>query len=107
MNEVLFVPEIEINILSVLKLTKHGMNFIFKNEKCEINFKKQSVAIAEIKENLFTLIEFTNNIKQENQNYDLLPIKEEKCEDLVNIAGTKIIGVEEIFFDTNESLELM
>lgn len=56
-TDVLYVPNIQRNWLSVKKLLEKGfaMNFVPKNQTCEIKFGDKQVAVADTHSNLFKL----------------------------------------------------
>lgn len=57
-SDVLFIPQLKVNILSISKLTKKGYSIIFeKDDICKIELNKKLVATAKLKNNLFQLCE--------------------------------------------------
>lgn len=56
-SKVLYVPEIEYNLLSVRELTTNGYNVHFQLNNCKIKFKKRTFAIGFIKNNLYQIQE--------------------------------------------------
>lgn len=66
--DVLLVPGIGANLLSVKKLTEKGYVVIFKDRLCEINFGEKQVAVGDISGNLFKLRESQNVYNAINTN---------------------------------------
>lgn len=54
-SKVLYVSEIKYNLLSVGELTTNGYNVHFQLNNCKIKFKKRTMAIGFIKNNLFQI----------------------------------------------------
>lgn len=72
-KNVLYVPVLEENLLSVRKLTKEGFEVYFKNNTCSINKNNKVVALADMLGNLYKLR--TNNkalVVTEKHNRDCL-----------------------------------
>jgi hypothetical protein len=55
LNDVLFVPELETNLISVNKIVNNDFSVIFNDSGCKINFKNTNVAVAIKYGNLFKL----------------------------------------------------
>lgn len=68
MLDVLVVPSIGANLISVKKLTEKGFAVNFKDQLCEINFGEQQVAVGDIVGNLYKLREAQNVYSAVNSN---------------------------------------
>src|SRR3984885_14576424 len=66
--DVLYVPQLKGNLLSVKKLTNKGFLVLFEGNKCSIIKSKETIAVAEDKNGLFELRikEQTNEAKETN-----------------------------------------
>lgn len=54
-EDVLYIPEIDGNLLSVRKLTKNGYIIIFTEEECQIKKNNELIATAKLEEKLYKL----------------------------------------------------
>ena len=71
-KDVLFVSELDGNLLSVPKLVQRGFKINFENKNCFILFENQIIADARLEENLYVLNVF------------------EKCKQVVKLATANI-----------------
>ncbi len=55
LKEVLYLPELEKNLLSVHAMVKRGATVTFKEDKCEISRNSKILAVGEIQGKLYTL----------------------------------------------------
>ena len=55
LQEVLYLPEIEKNLLSVHAMVRRGATVTFKDDKCEISRNSKILAMGEIQGKLYTL----------------------------------------------------
>lgn len=70
LTEVLYVPDIKGNFISIQKLTQKGFEVKFYNEKADISFKGKVIATAKIKNELYKLsdeVNAVNEIKNKKQ----------------------------------------
>jgi hypothetical protein len=73
-SEVLYVPEMNTNLLSISRLDKKGYRITFENQKCLIRLNDKHIAegiICKHNKNLYQLKTISNNEKNE-ENYALL-----------------------------------
>lgn len=54
-TDVLFVPALDENLLSVKKLVSKGLNVVFSNESCKIKNREKTIAEGTIIEGLYKL----------------------------------------------------
>ena len=55
LQEVLYLPEIDKNLLSVNAMVRRGATVTFKDDKCEISRDSKILAMGEIQRKLYTL----------------------------------------------------
>ena len=55
LQEVLYLPELEKNLLSVHAMVRGGVIVTFKDDKCEISRNSKILAMGEIQGKLYTL----------------------------------------------------
>ena len=56
LNDVVYVPQLQCNLLSVGKLAKRGCDIVFKNEMCEINLNGESILTVRAYGNVYKAI---------------------------------------------------
>lgn len=78
-KNVLYVPSLETNLLSVKKLTDLGFTISFLKEKCYIKFEEQLAAIGKLERNLYKLA----LVNEENKAMKV--IKENKSEGCIHL----------------------
>ena len=66
LKEVLYLPELEKNLLSVHAMVKHGATVCFKENKCEISRNSKILAVGEIQGKLYTLKIVEEHVKIAN-----------------------------------------
>ena len=63
LKEVLYLPELEKNLLSVHAMVKHGATVCCKENKCEISRNSKILAVGVIQGKLYTLKIVEENVK--------------------------------------------